>query len=111
MLIPSKWEETFGRVAIEGMANGIPTIGSNIGGLKETIGNGGIVIKNYLDVDRWIKEIKRLKKRENYNLISKRGIKWVEQSYSLNQIIQKAFLFLEYTLGNFKKESIQDKGK
>ncbi len=37
LLIPSLWEEPFGRTAIEGMAAGIPIIASNTGGLKEIL--------------------------------------------------------------------------
>ena len=45
LLIPSQWEEAFGRVAIEAMVNGIPIIASNIAGLKDSIGDGGILIE------------------------------------------------------------------
>jgi len=46
LLIPSVpiangWEEAFCRVAIEGMAMGLSVIGSETGGLQETIGSGG----------------------------------------------------------------------
>ena len=39
MLIPSVWQESFGRVAAESMMNGIPVIASNRGALPETIGS------------------------------------------------------------------------
>lgn len=39
LLVPS-WNEPFGRVVIEAMAAGIPVIGSNTGGIKETIQDG-----------------------------------------------------------------------
>ncbi|MDQ6952488.1 MAG: glycosyltransferase [Mariprofundaceae bacterium] len=46
LLVPSVtiqrgWEEAFCRVAIEGMAMGLSVIGSETGGLAETIGSGG----------------------------------------------------------------------
>nr|WP_299595893.1 glycosyltransferase [Sphingomonas bacterium] len=44
MLVPSQWEEAFGRVAAEAQFSGIPVIGSNRGGLPEAIGDGGVVI-------------------------------------------------------------------
>ena len=41
MLVPSVWQELFGRVAGEAMMNGIPVIGSDRGSLPEVIGDGG----------------------------------------------------------------------
>jgi len=38
-VIPSLWDEAFGRVVIESMAVGIPAIGSRVGGIPELISN------------------------------------------------------------------------
>ena len=38
LLFPSTWEETFGLVAIEGFAAGLPVLGSDIGGIRDTVG-------------------------------------------------------------------------
>ena len=38
LLFPSTWEETFGMVAIEGFAAGLPVLGSDLGGIKDTVG-------------------------------------------------------------------------
>ena len=45
LLVPSTFEEPFGRVAAEATINGIPPIVSDRGGLPETVGTGGIVLK------------------------------------------------------------------
>lgn len=37
LLVPSEWDEPFGRVVIEGNANGLPVIGSNRGGIPEIL--------------------------------------------------------------------------
>ncbi len=42
ILIPSRWEEPFGNVALEGMACGCVPIVSDGGGLKDAVGNAGI---------------------------------------------------------------------
>ncbi|PQO28504.1 glycosyltransferase [Bremerella cremea] len=45
MLMPSVWQESFGRVAAEAMMNGIPVIGSDRGSLPEVIGDGGVLLE------------------------------------------------------------------
>jgi glycosyltransferase involved in cell wall biosynthesis len=37
LIFPSKWYETFGRVAVEAFAKGTPVIGANIGAIAELI--------------------------------------------------------------------------
>ena len=43
-LLPSLWFENQPLAAIEAMINGIPVIGSNRGGIPETLGNAGVVL-------------------------------------------------------------------
>lgn len=43
VLMPSVWEETFGRVAAEALANGLPVLASDRGALPETLGGAGFV--------------------------------------------------------------------
>ncbi|MBN2804451.1 MAG: glycosyltransferase [Deltaproteobacteria bacterium] len=51
LIIPSQWEEPFGRVALEAMYNKIPVIASNTGGLPESVGEGGLLIDDYTNPD------------------------------------------------------------
>lgn len=44
VLVPSVWEEPWGRVAAEALLNGIPPIVSNRGGLAEACGQGGFML-------------------------------------------------------------------
>jgi glycosyltransferase involved in cell wall biosynthesis len=44
LLAPSVWEEPAGRVAAEALANGIPPVVSDRGGLAEVCGHGGFVL-------------------------------------------------------------------
>ena len=37
LLVPSQWEEPFGRIAYEGMAAGVPTLAAGVGGLREFV--------------------------------------------------------------------------
>ena len=71
-IVPSRWEEPFGRTAMESAAYGCATITSNNGGLKETFKNQLILKKNssnelYKEVDKLIKNKKFLKLIQNKN--------------------------------------------
>ena len=45
VLIPTRWPEAWPRVASEAQISGIPVIGSHVGGIAESIGRGGLVVK------------------------------------------------------------------
>jgi glycosyltransferase involved in cell wall biosynthesis len=40
LVVPSVWHEPFGRIVIEAFAQGVPVIGSRIGGIAETVVDG-----------------------------------------------------------------------
>lgn len=44
ILVPSLAYESWGRIASEALLNGIPVLGSNVGGIPEAINGGGIVL-------------------------------------------------------------------
>lgn len=66
LIVPSIWEEPFGRVVIEGNQYGLPVIGANRAGILETIDNikTGITYQ-YDDVEELVKAIKYFENREN----------------------------------------------
>ena len=66
MLAPSTFEETFGRVATEAQASGIPVISSARGGLPETVGPGGILLDPNGPIDAWVKAIRKLWQDDTY---------------------------------------------
>ena len=60
----------FGRMLVEAMCNGIPSIVSNRGGLPETTKNSGIIIKNIFDINEWVDSIERLEDENLYGKLS-----------------------------------------
>ena len=60
LLVPSVWEEAFGRVVIEAQSCRIPAIVSSRGGLPEALGKGGICVMDYLNIDAWITAIRQV---------------------------------------------------
>ena len=53
LLVPSVWEEAWGRVVTEAQLSGIPVLASAIGGLPESVGPGGILVPPGSDVEVW----------------------------------------------------------
>jgi glycosyltransferase involved in cell wall biosynthesis len=59
VVVPSNWEEPFGRVAIESLAVGTPVLSSNRGALPEVVGDAGLSLA-LSDEDEWGRAIERL---------------------------------------------------
>ncbi len=76
-IVPSRWEEPFGRTALEAASRGCATIISNRGGLKETTDHA-IILKKIDSIELY-KEIKKLiknnKTRKQIQLNSRKNIK------------------------------------
>jgi glycosyltransferase involved in cell wall biosynthesis len=60
LLAPSTCEEAWGRVASEAQFSGIPVVASDIGGLPESVGPGGILIDPDAPIEVWADAIRRL---------------------------------------------------
>ncbi len=54
ILMPSMWEEAWGRVATEAQFSGIPVIASNRGGLPESVGPGGVLLDPDGPLEPWV---------------------------------------------------------
>ena len=53
LLVPSQWEEAWGRVATEAQFSGIPVLASDRGGLPEAVGPGGRVLPHEAPARVW----------------------------------------------------------
>lgn len=60
LLVPSQWEETFGRVIPEAGINRIPIVASRIGGIPESVGREGILIDDFNTPDAWCTAISQV---------------------------------------------------
>ncbi len=68
LLVPSDWDEPFGRVVIEGNSNGLPVIGSNRGGIPEIITTtGGGEIFDVSNVLNLVDVMEKFIKMSDYN--------------------------------------------
>ena len=66
LLMPSVWEEPFGRLPVEAGAYGIPTLASARGGLAESVGDGGALIDPPDDIGQWTRQIVALDDAVHY---------------------------------------------
>jgi len=57
LIVPSIWEEPFGRVVIEALASGVLPIVSNRGGLPEAVGDKLLIVGDNWNIDAWVKKI------------------------------------------------------
>lgn len=60
LLVPSLWEEGFGRVAVEANAYGVPVLASDIGGLPEAVGAGGVLLSPSAGAEVWAEALERI---------------------------------------------------
>ena len=107
-VVPSKWEEPFGRTALEASSRGCATIISNKGGLPETT-NQAIVLKN-LNEETLYRQIRYLIKNKKIRKnIQKNSLKNVQHIISSNtKIIDRLRLeSLPYSNFNFIKKKIK----
>jgi glycosyltransferase involved in cell wall biosynthesis len=63
LVVPSQWEEAFGRVIVEAQINGIPVLASEVGGIPEAVGHGGVLVRNFRDLKAWLKALGDLEMR------------------------------------------------
>ncbi len=82
-VVPSRWDEPFGRTALEASSRGCATIISNRGGLNETTDNAVILKK--LDTYSIYSEIKKLIKNPiKRKIIQKKGRKNIKHLINVN---------------------------
>lgn len=70
LLVPSQWEEAFGRVVVEAHAAGVPTLASNVGGLSEASGDAGLLVSDFKNIQPWIDEITKI--TENKSILEEK---------------------------------------
>ena len=107
-VVPSRWEEPFGRTSLEASSRGCATIISNRGGLTETT-DAAIILKNLNSHDLYL-EIKKLiknnKKRKSLQLKGRNNIKHLisENTKVIDQIRESCVPFFKI---NFNKKKLK----
>jgi glycosyltransferase involved in cell wall biosynthesis len=105
-VVPSRWEEPFGRTALEASSRGCATIISNKGGLTETTDHG-VILKKIDDLNLY-KELKKLitdkKERKRIQKLSRKNIKHtiLQNTKTIDQMRES--LFPRYNLNILKNK-------
>jgi len=60
LLMPSVWEESFGRTVVEAQLNGLPVLASRRGALPVNVGDGGLTLDPHEPVQAWAQALRRL---------------------------------------------------
>lgn len=73
LLMPSVWEESFGRTAVEAQLNGMPVLASDRGALPEIVGNAGMVLDPHAPVEQWAGALRSLlAASDDYSAVARR---------------------------------------
>lgn len=80
LLMPSQWEEAWGRVATEAQLNGIPVLASRVGGLPESVGSGGILVNPTAPIDDWLAALSKMwDKEQEYEVLVQAALKYSQR--------------------------------
>jgi glycosyltransferase involved in cell wall biosynthesis len=82
VLVPSKWEEPFGRIPIEAGASGIPAIATSKGGLPESVGNQELLVDG--ESEHFVGKIREVE--ENYEGYSRKAKENAEEKKQEKQL-------------------------
>lgn len=92
LLVPSQWEESWGRVVTEGHFSAIPVLASDIGGLAESVGRGGLLIAPSDPPQKWVAALRELYSPKQHARFSIRASEQAEAYWSRAQGIPRALL-------------------
>jgi glycosyltransferase involved in cell wall biosynthesis len=102
LLVPSQFEEAFGRVIVEAQVNRIPVVAANVGGIAYSMGNGGILINPKDNVQDYVNALQTLRMNPDlYTELADRAFQNSQRSefdpeYQVDRFIQ----FVETRISN-----------
>ena len=95
VLVPSMFEEGWGRVVTEAHINGIPVLASNRGALPDSVGSGGILVDANAPLDEWTRALGRIwDNRTEYDYLASTALNYAGRSEIQPLNIATSFLKL-----------------
>ena len=104
-VVPSKWDEPFGMVAIEAMMRGTAVLASNSGGLRDIVRNGetGLLVAPD-EVEAWASALTALlSDRDRCEAMGAAGRKVALDEYTVGQKIDRILSLYENLLNREQK--------
>jgi glycosyltransferase involved in cell wall biosynthesis len=95
VVFPSLWPEPFGRISIEAMAAGKLVIGSDVGGISETIKPGTGILVEPNNPSKLVKAINKALKIKFNNKISETIVKQYEEKIIIEKLVKTYNTILE----------------
>lgn len=93
VLIPSRGNETWGRIATEAHFNAIPAIASRRGGLVESVGSGGVLLEPDAGNEEWTLMVKRFwNDRAYYSNQCQSSLRYSQRPEISSEVIMDTFL-------------------
>lgn len=102
ILIPSRWKEPFGIVALEGMACGCIPIVADGGGLPDAVGNAGLVFKRG-DVNDLVRTMRRVLIDQNLQTELRTAAPQHLKAHTTNIVAGQYFDIIEAAAANKKR--------
>ncbi len=93
VVVPSTWPEPFGLTALEGMAAGAAVVASDVGGLPEAVGDGGLLVPPG-DVDRLaealdgLRDARTLEQAQTRARATARTRTWAAAAARLDEVLE-----------------------
>ena len=95
LLIPSQWEEAFGRIGAEALIAGIPIIASHQGGLLESLDHSCFYVNDYTSEEAWCDTLNQvLSNKDNLSMYKDKGMKYAKK-FCVDAAIEKIVKLLE----------------
>jgi glycosyltransferase involved in cell wall biosynthesis len=95
-IVPSKWEEPFGRTALEAHAAGCAVISSGTGGLKEVGGNHAIFLPDKFTAEHIVAHLERLTSNDaERTRLAQTGRDYCERTFELGAVSESADIFYQ----------------
>jgi glycosyltransferase involved in cell wall biosynthesis len=60
LIMPSVWEEAFGRTVVEAQINGIPALASDRGALPQVVGQAGCILSPHAPISQWVHALRTM---------------------------------------------------
>lgn len=100
-LVPSRWEEPFGRTALEAHAAGCAVVSSGTGGLREVSGKCALFLPDHFSAGDITNQVSLLiRDPETMQQLAQDGRRYCAQKFALGAISASADNFFERILGD-----------